>query len=425
MKKVKFQAVKGMQDIFPPESRRWARLEEQARQVCERYGYGEIRLPLLEPTGLFVRTIGEETDIVEKEMFTSTFGGKKSLTLRPEGTAGVVRAYLERKIYTQQSLARYFYFGPMFRRERPQAGRRRQFHQFGIEALGSANPALDVEAIDLLLAYLRAVGLENGELKINSVGCPRCRPDYQKELKKYLEERKEDLCENCRRRLETNVLRVLDCKNPSCRRIVAEAPILTDFLCSDCASALGTVRELLSSLSIDYQFDPRLVRGLDYYTRTVFEVYSSLLGAQDAVAAGGRYDNLIEDLGGPSLGAVGFSVGMERVLLCRGEKEIPSPRSLVARRVYLLGSAEKAFRLNFKFLSRLRRQGWCALIDYEERSFKAQLREANKLQADYALIRGEDEMSAGQVKLKNMETGEEELLSEEEALNKLRNPNDE
>ena len=415
MKSPEFQTVKGMQDIFPAEVRRWVVLEAIARSVSERYDYGEIRIPVLEPTELFVRSIGETTDIVRKEMFTFQDAGDKSVTLRPEGTAGVVRAYLEKAVYNRQALAKYFYLGPMFRRERPQAGRRRQFHQFGIEALGNGNPALDVEIIDLLIYYLEATGGEEWRLMINSVGCSQCRPAYQKKLGAYLEERRDNLCDNCKRRRERNVLRVLDCKQASCREVVASAPAIPDFLCPDCRRHFETVKSLLAELSIGFILNPFLVRGLDYYTRTVFEVYGPRLGSQDAVAAGGRYDNLAEDLGGPSLGAVGFSVGLERLLLSLGTGEIPPPAPSRGS-VYCVSAGEEAFRRNFILLSALRKRGIRGEIDYGDRSLKAQMRQANRMGVDYALIRGAEEIGEGGSKLKDMRTGEEKFFPEDEVV---------
>ena len=409
-----------MQDIFPEEARGFLSLETLARCLSDRYDYGEIRIPVLEPTELFVRSIGETTDIVRKEMFTFQDAGDKSVTLRPEGTAGVVRAYLEKAVYNRQALAKYFYLGPMFRRERPQAGRRRQFHQFGIEALGNGNPALDVEIIDLLIYYLEATGGEEWRLMINSVGCSQCRPAYQKKLGAYLEERRDNLCDNCKRRRERNVLRVLDCKQASCREVVASAPAIPDFLCPDCRRHFETVKSLLAELSIGFILNPFLVRGLDYYTRTVFEVYGPRLGSQDAVAAGGRYDNLAEDLGGPSLGAVGFSVGMERLLLCLGGADIPSPPPIMGS-VYCVNINEEGFRLNFVLLSALRKKGIKGIIDYQNRSLKAQMREANKLGVDYVLIRGSEEIEKYAVKVKDMKTGKEKLVPEKEVLKTIQN----
>ena len=290
----RYRAVKGMGDIFPDDARRWRALENLAYSVSERFCYGEIRTPLVEPTELFVRSIGEETDIVAKEMFTFPGSGKQSFSLRPEGTAGVVRACLEHSVFAQNSLVRYFYLGPMFRRERPQAGRRRQFHQFGAEALGSGHPAIDVELIDLLLLFLQECGLKGWKLAINSVGCPACRPAYRERLGGYLRQIDEKLCDNCRRRRISNPLRVLDCKNPSCRKLVESSPKPADSLGPDCASHLAEVQELLTGIEIPFSLDPLMVRGLDYYTSLVFEVTGPALGAQDAVAGGGRYDTLVE-----------------------------------------------------------------------------------------------------------------------------------
>jgi histidyl-tRNA synthetase len=414
----KYQAVKGMGDIFPEESCRWRAVENWACSVADRFGYGEIRTPLVEPTELFVRSIGEETDIVEKEMFTFPGSGHKSFSLRPEGTAGVVRACLEGNVFASNPLARYFYLGPMFRRERPQAGRRRQFHQFGAEALGSRHPALDAELIDLLLLFLEECGLTGWELSVNSVGCPECRPSYRERLAGYLEGVEEKLCDNCRRRRETNPLRALDCKNPGCRKLAAAGPKPLNSLCPDCSSHLAAVRELLTGLNLPFSLDPLMVRGLDYYTSLVFEVTGPALGSQDAVAGGGRYDNLVGELGGPDLGAAGFSVGLERLLLGLAGKEIP-PIPAPAGRLYLAAAGLEAFRPQFNLLSRLRRRGFTAMMDYGERSLKAQMREANKLGVDRVVIRGPEELAAGTVKIKDMESGKETTVPENETISSL------
>ncbi len=400
-----------MQDLFPKEARKFAALEAMARTVGERYGYEEIRTPLVEPTELFIRSIGESTDIVEKEMFSFVGPGGKSLSLRPEGTAGVVRAYLEHAVYTQQGLSRYLYLGPMFRRERPQAGRRRQFHQFGIEALGSRHPAIDVEIINLLICFLEGVGLAGWELCVNSVGCSRCRPGYRGELEKYLIDRRDELCRHCVRRLETNPLRILDCKNPGCRTVLESAPKSLDYLCDDCETHFKEVRDLLTALAIPFAVKPFLVRGLDYYTSVVYEVYGPSLGAQDAVAGGGRYDSLIEELGGPPLGASGFSVGLERILLGLADRDIPAPIPLRGS-LYLITVSPAAFQPNFILLAGLRRKGFKAIMDYQNRSIKAQMREANKLAVDFVLFRGEEEIAKGGVKLKDMKSGSESFVLE-------------
>ena len=415
MGEIRYRAVKGMQDIFPEECRRWVALESLGRAWAERYNCGEIRVPLVEPTDLFVRSIGEGTDIVEKEMFSFTDAGEKSLTLRPEGTAGVVRAYLENGMPERSPFARFFYLGPMFRRERPQAGRRRQFHQFGVEALGVSSPALDAETIDLLMSFLFAAGAEECRLSLNSVGCPACRPAYQSSLRDYLSGKKDSLCEHCRQRLEKNVLRVLDCKNPRCRELAAAAPQTAQFLCDRCREHFDAVRGYLGDLGIPFRIDPGLVRGLDYYTSTVFEVSSSRLGAQDAVAAGGRYDKLISELGGPDLGAVGFSIGMERLLICLEGKEIASPPP-AGKSVFAVSLGTEAFRRNFILLASLRKNGARGEIDFQVRSLKAQMREANRLGFDYVIIRGDDELKAGKVKVKDMRSGEETLVGEGEVV---------
>ncbi len=404
-----------MGDIFPGESRRWHNLETLARRLGERFGYGEIRTPLLEATELFSRSIGDDTDIVEKEMFTFTGSGGKSYSLRPEGTAGVVRACLEGNVFARHQLVRYLYLGPMFRRERPQAGRRRQFHQFGAEVLGSGHPAADVELIDLLLCFLEESGLEGWSLAINSVGCSRCRPDYRARLDRYLAKIAGQLCDNCRRRRKTNPLRVLDCKNPSCRRLVEEGPKPLDSLCPDCSSHLEAVQGFLQDLGLPYSIDKLMVRGLDYYTSLVFEVTGPALGAQDAVAGGGRYDTLIGDLGGPDLGAAGFSVGLERLLLGLEGREI-SPGAGPRGSIYLATAGPEAFSAQFILLSRLRRRGFTAVMDYSDRSLKAQMREANRLQVDRVLLRGPEELASGKVKIKEMAGGEETTVAENEVI---------
>jgi len=411
-----------MADILPAEAARWERLERRARLTCLCFGYGEIRTPLVEPTELFTRSIGEDTDIVEKEMFTFTDAGDKSLTLRPEGTAGVVRAYLERNIGARRQLAKLFYLGPMFRREKPQAGRRRQFHQFGTEALGSSNPALDAETIDLMVSYVRGLGLENCRLAVNSVGCRKCRPAYIETLTRYLKERESDFCADCRKRIKRNPLRVLDCKVPDCGQLVESAPRIADTLCPGCADDFEAVKAYLRSISLEFTVSPLLVRGLDYYTGTVFELYSPDLGAQDALGAGGRYDNLVEDLGGEPTGAVGFSIGMERVLMLLEGKEIPEVEKNERKpSIFLTGLGDEAFKMNFILLARLRRKGYPAGIDYLGRSLKAQMRQANRQNADIVFIRGGDEIDKGGVQLKYMSTGGEKFVADKDIMEILEN----
>lgn len=404
-----------MKDILPPESSGWRRLEESAAAVAENYAYGEVRLPLLESAELFARGLGATSEVVGKQMFAFEDAGGKSLALRPEGTAGVVRAFIENKLYSAGGTAKFYYLGPMFRRERPQAGRQRQFYQFGVEALGSTLPALDAEVVDLLVSFLAAAGVEDYSLAVNSVGCPDCRPEFKRKLETYLGGRAGELCSNCRRRVQTNVLRVLDCKLPACRAVAASGPVITEDVCGPCREQMEGFSSLLNRLSIPYRLDPFLVRGLDYYTRAVFEVFSPALGAQDAVAAGGRYDDLIEVLGGPPTPAVGFSAGLERIMLARSDRGF-SRLSARGPAVYCVSLGEAALRENFILLSSLRRKGIRAEIDYNRRSLKSQMRSADKFGARWALIRGEDELARGAARLKDLETGKEEDVPDDKVL---------
>lgn len=317
----KFQVPRGTRDILPGESERWEALESRTRDILSRYGYREVRTPLFESTELFVRSVGESTDIVRKELYTFEDRKGRSLTLRPEGTAPLVRAYLEHSLGHGEPATRLYYIGPMFRYERPQAGRYRQFWQIGAELLGPALPVADAEMIDLFVAILRAVGLQGIRVLVNSLGDATCRPVYRERIREHFAAREADLCEDCKERLRTNPLRILDCKVPSCQPAIASAPSVLDSLCDPCRGHFREVNEALAGLGIDHEVAPRLVRGLDYYTRTVFEVHAAGLGAQNAVGGGGRYDQLVKDFGGPATPAIGFSIGMERLLLATGGLE--------------------------------------------------------------------------------------------------------
>lgn len=406
-----------MGDIFPPASGDWRRLECRAAAVAESYGFEEIRTPLLEPVELFARGLGESSDIVQKEMFVFADAGGKKLALRPEGTAGVARAFIEKKIRVSASPLKYYYLGTMFRRERPQAGRRRQFHQFGTETLGTPHPAADAEAVDLLTFFLSSAGVAEYDLALNSVGCRECRPAFQRALAAFFRQRSDALCPHCRRRLTLNVLRILDCKNPVCRKEASGAPLITEHLCAGCETHFSRVRAFLDLLPISYRLEPRLVRGLDYYTRTVFEAFSPALGAQDAVAAGGRYDNLVESLDGEPSPAVGFSAGLERVLLAAS---LPTGYLIPPEGgVYLAGRGDEAFRQNFILLSALRRAGVRAEIDFAGRSLKAQMRSADRFSARRVVIRGEDEIGRKAVRIKDLETGSEKEIPAAAALSVL------
>ena len=395
-------APRGTKDILPDTVGDWNYVEGEIRELCRRFGYSEIRTPIFEHTELFQRGIGEGTDVVDKEMYTFTDRGERSITLRPENTASAVRAYLQNKLYAQSNLVKLFYIGSMFRYDRPQAGRMREFHQFGVEALGEANPAVDAEVILLAMNLLEGLGLKNLELSINSVGCPKCRSKYRTMLQDFFRDKLEDLCEDCRSRFERSPLRSLDCKKDSDKPYMADAPKITDCLCEECADHFAKLKELLTSAGISFTHDPRLVRGLDYYTKTAFEIKYPPLGAQSAVAGGGRYDGLIEEMGGNPTPAVGFATGLERLLLAlESQNLLPEKNRSVDAYVVALGEAAQAE--GFKLLNSLRQQGLSAAMDFAGRSMKAQMKQANKLGAKYSVILGEDEIAEGVVMLRSME----------------------
>ncbi len=399
------RAIRGMRDLLPPDTERWHQVELAAREVFRRYGYREMRLPLLERTELFARGIGAETDIVAKEMYTFTDRHGDSVTLRPEATAQVVRAFLENGLARTAGVKRYFLIGPMFRYERPQKGRYRQFHQINCEALGSDAPELDVEVILLLVDILREVGLKDLRLLLNSLGCPVCQVDFRAELKLFLFDR-EGWCPDCERRRGVNALRVFDCKSSHCQKLLEGAPALIDFLCPDCARHYARVKELLGRFRVDFTEQPRLVRGLDYYTRTAFEVTALGLGAQDAVAGGGRYNGLIRELGGPDLPGIGFAIGQERLM-----EVLPAAAADVRRELVFLaylGAAAKDRAL--ALLGELRAQGLAALMDFDDRSLKSQLSLADRLEAAAAVIVGENELQEGAAQVKWLADSRQERL---------------
>lgn len=391
-----------MKDTWPDEARKWQRIEAIAREVLQAFGFGEIKTPVLEKTELFARSIGEATDIVEKEMYTFSDRSGDSLTMRPEATAGLVRAFIESKTYAQPGPHKVFLIGSMFRHERPQKGRLRQFNQIDVEVLGDDGPQSDAELMVMLAHLLERLGLTGVKIKLNSLGCPACRPDYRKELLSFLDARRGKLCEDCRRRLDTNPLRVLDCKVEACQEAVQEAPAMAEHLCQDCQEHFSTVKQLIGSAQVDYELDKRLVRGLDYYTRTTFEAIAGDLGAQNAVAGGGRYDGLVEMLGGPAQGAIGFAFGLERLALLLPEEEsVPAPM------LYMAAMGEEARTWAFKAASDLRRQGLWVELTPQDKSLKAQLRRANKMNAAKVLIIGPEELQAGKAQLKDMAGGEQ------------------
>jgi histidyl-tRNA synthetase len=401
---LKIKALKGFKDIIPGEVELWQYLEKVAREVFDRFHFREIRLPILEETELFARSIGEATDIVEKEMYTFV---DKKITMRPEATASLLRAYIEHGLYVQKPVQRLFTIGPMFRHERPQKGRLRQFHQMDIEVLGSENPRVDSELMAMGAMLFEELGIAVS-LELNSLGCPECRPGYRAELLAYIKERHDSLCSDCRRRSSTNPLRVLDCKVPSCREQIVDAPSLLDHLCGQCEDHFGQVQDGLQQLGVAYQLNKFMVRGLDYYCRTTFEFITSELGAQGAVAAGGRYDGLIESLGGPKNSpGIGFAMGMERLVLLLQQKEKSSVEDDKVD-LFVAGIGEQGSRAGFGLAHQLRAKKFSVAMDYEGRSLKSQMKQADKARARFVLIIGDAELSSGKGVLRNMMTKEEQ-----------------
>jgi len=400
---VAITGIKGFNDILPGEVEKWQHIEAAARRVFALYGFAEIRVPVLEKTELFRRSIGDATDIVEKEMYSFVDKGDNAVTMRPEGTASVMRAFIEHKLYAADPVAKLYYLGPMFRYERPQKGRYRQFHQIGCEVTGVTSPAIDAQVLTMLCHFFAELGLDEPALQVNSLGCSGCRPIYRNALKEFLRDRLDRLCDDCRRRFETNPLRALDCKSAGCQEATDGAPAMLDYLDDDCAAHFAEVRRRLESVGTAYAINPRMVRGLDYYTRTTFELVTGLLGAQSAVAAGGRYDGLIADLGGPSLPGIGFAMGVERVALLLAEKEFRKRPDL-----FIAALGQAAQDLAFLLMTSLQRQGVAVEIDYEGKSLKSQMRRSDKFNARFTLIIGEDELAGGRANLKEMDAGSQE-----------------
>jgi histidyl-tRNA synthetase len=400
-------AVRGFKDILPPETEKWRHIEECAHEVFRTFGFHEIRQPLIEKTELFRRGIGESTDIVEKEMYTFLDRGEESLTLRPEATASVIRAYLEHALHTTEPLTKLFTIGPMFRRERPQKGRYRQFHQIDVEILGPDDPHIDAELILMLIHFLDRLGLKDLNLEINSLGCAQCRPAFRREILSFLHGREDELCGDCKRRISTNPLRVFDCKVETCAQVVAQAPLLFDFICPECKEHFDKVRESMDLFKIPFKVNAKMVRGLDYYTRTTFEVTTKFLGAQNAILGGGRYDHLVRELGGPDISGIGFAVGLERLaslLPYQESADAGGPFLFIAA----LGDAakEKAFYL----CNRIRMRGIQADMDYAGRSLKSQMKRADKLKSAFTLILGEREIEENRALLRDMRQSSQEMV---------------
>jgi len=409
MAKPKIKTVRGFRDLIGIEAKKYRFISETVRKILENYNFEEIIIPTVEQTQLFIRSIGEATDIVEKEMFSFKDKGGRDVSLRPEGTAGVVRAYIENNLYADGVYKKFFYEGSMFRHERPQKGRYREFHQIGAEILGTDNPLADAEIIKISDEILKNLQIPV-EIHINSIGCKKCRPAYKKALKEYLESKKEKLCEDCQRRLNKNPLRILDCKVESCRVIISQAPKITDFLCEECRAHYETVKNYLSALGVKYRENPYLVRGLDYYTKTVFECISKELGK--TVLAGGRYDYLVEELGGPPTPALGFAVGVDRLILLLDEKLIKTPPL-----VFIIPFGGEEVKIHaLQIASHLRKEGIRTEVSYREGKLKKLFEFANKIKADYVIVVGEKEIQEKIYPLKDLHTRQQQHLTLEEII---------
>ena len=397
------QAPKGTKDILPSESYKWEHISNIAHEVCHQFGFDEVMTPVFEDTSLFERGIGDDTDVVQKEMYTFEDKGGRSITLKPEGTAGVVRAYLEHNLYADGGPTKLFYITPCYRYEKPQAGRLREFHQFGVELFGSNTPIADFEIINLAATFLTQMGLSHLKVRINNIGCPNCKPNYNKALKDYFSNK--DVCELCESRLERNPMRVLDCKVPSCKEIAKNAPKTIDYLCEDCQNHFTALQNLLKSTNTNYEIDTSIVRGLDYYTRTVFEI-SFGEGSQEVICGGGRYDNLVEEMGGKPTPAIGFGLGVERLILALEKSNIEIKSDNVAD-IFIGYIGENTRNTALNLAQKYRAEGKKVIIELNERSPKAQMKYANKIGAKFSCIIGDNEIQQNEYILKNMGTGEE------------------
>ncbi len=403
-------APKGTKDLLPLESYKWQYIEQTARETANLFGAKEIRTPTFEHTEVFLRGVGETTDIVNKEMYTFQDKGDRSITLKPEGTAGAIRAFVENGLFNSTLPAKMYYLTSCFRYERPQAGRLREFHQFGIEVLGSDQPSIDAETISLAKSLFDRLGVTGLKLYINSIGCKTCRAEYQKALTEYLSAQFDNLCPLCKERLSKNPLRVLDCKNHDCKEITKNAPNILDYICEDCSSHFEKLKKLLTLSGIEYEVDSNIVRGLDYYTKTVFEFVSQNIGAQGTVCGGGRYDGLVEQFGGGKVTGIGFAVGIERLVMLLENLgvEIPNQNQLT---LYIAPMGEQEGELAYKIASELRAKGVSVDIDHMQRGIKAQFKYANKIGAKFVAVIGSSEMESGEVNLKNMQSGEEKKVA--------------
>ena len=409
---MKIASVRGTHDLLPEATQLWQKIEAAARHTFGVYGYAEVRTPIFEETDLFARSIGAETDIIQKEMYTFADSKGKTFSLRPEGTAPVVRAYIQHGLHYDSGIKRLYYIGPMFRHERPQKGRYRQFHQIGVEVLGSDHPAIEAEVIEMLERFFRQLEIQDLDLLVNSVGCANCRPAYVQLLKEQMDSHASDWCPQCRQRSESNPLRVLDCKKPDCQPLIEELPVIQEHLCEECRHHFARFRKYLDLQQVSYRVDPRLVRGLDYYVRTTFEIVSDRLGpTQNAVVGGGRYDGLVEILGGPATQGFGFALGIERLVTVMGEG--PDESRLAVPDVFLGYLDDASFEECLQLASLLRSEGIFVYLDFQGRSLKAQMRLANRLSSRFTCVVGDEEMTSGRFPLKRMEDGHQMTVPRE------------
>lgn len=400
------KAIKGTKDVLPKDVHKNQYIEATALDIAEKFGYKELRTPVFEHTELFQRGVGDTTDVVQKEMYTFDDKGGRSITLRPEGTAGAVRSYLENGLCNETLPQKICYITSCYRYEKPQAGRLREFHQFGVECFGTKSPLADAEIIALAKSLFDTLEIKDLSLEINSIGCPTCRAEYHKALKEYFESRREDLCPTCQERLDRNPMRILDCKSPVCSEIAKGAPVVIDYLCDECKDHFDKVQKYLDVQNIEYTINPKIVRGLDYYTKTVFEFVSNAIGAQGTVCGGGRYDGLVKELGGQDTPSLGFGMGLERLMLLMEAQNCPFPQEN-APDLFIVALGDKATLKSIEICKDMRAEGFAALMDLNQRSVRAQMKYADKLNAKFNMVIGDDEVESGTAKLKNMTTGEE------------------
>lgn len=404
------KAPRGTKDVLPSDVYKWTYVEKMFSDICEKFGYKAIRTPVFEHTELFKRGVGETTDIVQKEMYTFTDNGGRDITLKPEGTAPVVRAFVENKLYADAQPTKLFYITPCFRYERPQAGRLRAFHQFGVEVFGAKNPSVDAEVISIAMTFFDKLGLDNLELRINSIGCPECRNKYNEALREFLKKKLDNLCTTCVDRYERNPMRIIDCKKEECQQELKDVPLILDYICDDCKDHFEKFQKYLSVMGLEFEIDPKIVRGLDYYNRTAFEIISKKIGSQSTVCGGGRYDGLVEEIGGPSTPGVGFGLGIERLLLTleKNNLDVPKPKGLD---VFIVTMGDRAYEKAVEISYKLRSNMVSVDIDHLSRSMKAQFKYSDKMNSTYTIVIGDNELDNNVVSLKNMDTGDQVEVS--------------